>query len=117
MEAAWSCWECLERLILTVALQLAAVAYGVNSFSEPLEDLEGCMVKLLECLIKPGYRLGIITGCSRFVVDAWVTLKIFHEQINESKWQIHENLEMLHNDGGWTGCEVERAIDVVDRWR
>eukprot|EP01018_Ginkgo_biloba_P029107 Gb_38021 [translate_table: standard] len=24
-----------------------------------------CMVKLLECLINPGYRLGIITGCSR----------------------------------------------------
>eukprot|EP01018_Ginkgo_biloba_P009968 Gb_34335 [translate_table: standard] len=46
-------------LIFVVALQLVAVAYGVNLFSEPLEDLEGCMVKLLECLRNPGYRLGM----------------------------------------------------------
>eukprot|EP01018_Ginkgo_biloba_P027077 Gb_13048 [translate_table: standard] len=69
MEVAWSYWECLERLILVVALQLAAVAYGVNLFFEPLEKLEACMVKLLECLINPGYRLGIITIYSRFVAD------------------------------------------------
>eukprot|EP01018_Ginkgo_biloba_P011140 Gb_03373 [translate_table: standard] len=67
MEATWSCWECLEWLILVIALQLATVAYGVNSFFEPLEDLEGYMVKLLECLRNPGYRLGIITGYSRFM--------------------------------------------------
>eukprot|EP01018_Ginkgo_biloba_P023440 Gb_17334 [translate_table: standard] len=69
MEATWSYWEFLEWLILAVALQLAAVAYGVNSFSKPLEDLEGCMVKLLECLRNPGYRLGIVIGCSWFVKD------------------------------------------------
>eukprot|EP01018_Ginkgo_biloba_P008709 Gb_07609 [translate_table: standard] len=69
IEASWSCWECLERLILAVALQLVAVAYGVNSFSKPPEDLEDCMVKLLECLRNPRYRLGIIRGCSWFVVD------------------------------------------------
>eukprot|EP01018_Ginkgo_biloba_P038444 Gb_32437 [translate_table: standard] len=75
MEAAWSCWECLERLTLAVALQLVAVAYGVNSFSKPLEDLESCMVKLLECLRNPGHRLGIVTSCSRFVADGAPLLK------------------------------------------
>eukprot|EP01018_Ginkgo_biloba_P007720 Gb_41231 [translate_table: standard] len=69
IEATWSCWECLEWLILAIALQLVAIAYGVNSFSEPLEDLESCMVKLLECLRNPRYRLGIVPGCSWFVAD------------------------------------------------
>eukprot|EP01018_Ginkgo_biloba_P011619 Gb_40223 [translate_table: standard] len=67
----------LDGLTVGAALHLATIAYGVNSFSKPLEDLEGCMVKLLECLINPGYRLGIVTICSRFVVDGAPLLKIY----------------------------------------
>eukprot|EP01018_Ginkgo_biloba_P022150 Gb_19879 [translate_table: standard] len=76
MEAAWSCWECLEWLSLVIALQLVTVAYRDKLVYELLEDLEGCMVKLLECLKNLGHRLGIVTSCSRFMVDGAPPLKI-----------------------------------------
>eukprot|EP01018_Ginkgo_biloba_P025130 Gb_21695 [translate_table: standard] len=98
IEAAWSCWECLERLILAVALQLVAVAYGVNLFSEPLEDLEGYMVKLLECLINPRYRLGIVTFEGE--IKPWSTSVEFSTVKNESKEQICELLWQIHTVEG-----------------
>eukprot|EP01018_Ginkgo_biloba_P024129 Gb_25315 [translate_table: standard] len=72
-------------LIPTVALQLAAVAYGVNLFSEPLKDLEDCMVRLQECLRNPGYRLDIVMVCNWFVVDGALPLK-FYGDLNDDIW-------------------------------
>eukprot|EP01018_Ginkgo_biloba_P011547 Gb_34226 [translate_table: standard] len=74
-----SCLELLGMLgmvSLAVALQLAAVTYGVNLFSEPLKDLEDYMVRLLECLRNPGHRLGIVTVCSWFVADGALPLNV-----------------------------------------
>eukprot|EP01018_Ginkgo_biloba_P001907 Gb_17685 [translate_table: standard] len=67
--------SCLELLgMLGTVEPGCSIAIGssciwINPFSEPLEDLEGCMVKLLECLKNPGRRLGIVTGCGKFVAD------------------------------------------------
>eukprot|EP01018_Ginkgo_biloba_P035749 Gb_32756 [translate_table: standard] len=59
----------------TVALQLAAVVYGANLFSEPLEDLNAawlleCLRTLVEGLALPP-QLGLstsITKCHKFMV-------------------------------------------------
>eukprot|EP01018_Ginkgo_biloba_P034899 Gb_10504 [translate_table: standard] len=74
----WELIQCMNILLsLAIALQVVEAAYGVNPFYELMEDLDGCMVKLLECLRNPGHRLGIVMGCNRFMEDGAPPLKIF----------------------------------------
>eukprot|EP01018_Ginkgo_biloba_P014251 Gb_13202 [translate_table: standard] len=118
MEASWSCWECLERLIPTVALQLAAVAYGVNLFSEPLKDLKGCMVKLLECLRNPGRRFGIVTGLQQRVCEwqPWIvfgkTSKILAAMYDFGRSADGNAMTKRSRSGGVGVMVHNRAVDV-----
>eukprot|EP01018_Ginkgo_biloba_P041223 Gb_36203 [translate_table: standard] len=51
----------------TVALQLAAIVYGANLFSEPLEDLEGCKVEVVAVCL------------NKFEMEAWQPGKMYAE--------------------------------------
>eukprot|EP01018_Ginkgo_biloba_P008719 Gb_40377 [translate_table: standard] len=109
MEVAWICWECLERLILVVALQLAAVAYGVNSFSKPLEDLESCMVKLLECLRNPQYRIGIVTGVSSDQRLREESIELVEDMANMFSCEAHTHGWSEEKSGASAGREDQSA--------
>eukprot|EP01018_Ginkgo_biloba_P016861 Gb_40289 [translate_table: standard] len=66
MEAAWSYWECLERFNPCRSIAIGSGCIWSEFIFLATGRPRDCMEKLLECLINPGYRLGIVTICSRW---------------------------------------------------
>eukprot|EP01018_Ginkgo_biloba_P016234 Gb_41346 [translate_table: standard] len=72
MEAAWSCWECLERFDPCRSITICSSCIWDKFVFLATGRPGDCMEMLLECLRNPGRRLGIVTGL-QLVCGRWST--------------------------------------------
>eukprot|EP01018_Ginkgo_biloba_P009233 Gb_31903 [translate_table: standard] len=105
----------------TVALQLAAVVYGANLFSEPLEDLNAAW--LLECL----RTLILAWHCNEFVADLFLQCKGVYDHVwmmfDASANMLEDSMEVaamaMQRFGGELEVLLQRpnanAEDLIDR--